>query len=455
MKIKIGVLGACVTRDVFNSQFVPNYKDFFEIKISAQRVSMISLMQNPLTVDTNDLKILPITPANITFSNFISYDLNKQLLNDLIVKKIDYLIIDTYFEVTLGVMYFQDNIITHDGNLRETKFYQKISDKFIFTIEEYPEEYFRVWVKYCHLFFNFLELNCPNIKVILNKARVIDNIVKDDGTTEINSEFTKKAKIINPFLDKLDSYIEHNFDVEVINFDFKNMSLDENHLWGLAPVHYSNNYYSSVFNRILEIVNNEDEYRNQNKEIFKNMDTFNAYLKIINLETMLFFTKIIIKKLKSSQNFAKSDFTSNLIKYGTGRIDIKNYGSTHNSIEIIENSDESSFVDFPNWFCDLKGNGLVLQSVKGELHLKIKCICDGVFTVFLRGPDIKDVNGRKFQVYIDFIEFQINNKNIFSDSKLVCHDKPYVFRKPVKNNEIIKISIKWMPFNNLSNFIDD
>ena len=58
MRLKIGVLGSCVTRDVFNSQFIPKYKDFFEVKISAPRISMISMMQAPLNVDKNALKII-------------------------------------------------------------------------------------------------------------------------------------------------------------------------------------------------------------------------------------------------------------------------------------------------------------------------------------------------------------------------------------------------------------
>ena len=122
MKIKVGILGSCVSRDVFNSQFIPNYKDFFEVTISAPRISMISLMQDPLDVDKNSLKILPNTRENVARSNFILYDLNRNLLVDLIEKEIDYLVIDNYFEVTMGVMYFQDDIITHNGDLSKTKF---------------------------------------------------------------------------------------------------------------------------------------------------------------------------------------------------------------------------------------------------------------------------------------------------------------------------------------------
>ena len=31
LKTKIAVLGSCISRDLFNSNFVPNYKDFFDL----------------------------------------------------------------------------------------------------------------------------------------------------------------------------------------------------------------------------------------------------------------------------------------------------------------------------------------------------------------------------------------------------------------------------------------
>ena len=221
MKTKIGVLGSCISRDVFNSYFIPNYKDFFEVNISANRVSIISIMQDPLKYDLEQLKISPFNKENNARTNFILYDLNKQFIKELKEKKIDYLIIDNYLEITMGILYFNETIITNNHwDLPLTQFYENVDDKFIFTIKKYPKEYFYIWSKYCDLFFNILKNFFPNIKVILNKGRVIDNILKKDGTIYINPNFTWRANIINPFLDKLDSYIEQNYDVDVIEFDF-------------------------------------------------------------------------------------------------------------------------------------------------------------------------------------------------------------------------------------------
>ena len=42
MKTKIAIYGSCISRDVFNSHFVPDYKEFFEVAVDVQRTTMIS-----------------------------------------------------------------------------------------------------------------------------------------------------------------------------------------------------------------------------------------------------------------------------------------------------------------------------------------------------------------------------------------------------------------------------
>ena len=246
MKTKIGVLGSCVSRDAFNSNFVPDYKDFFEVIISAQRTSLISIMQEPCLIEETLIEIDPSNLVDRARTNFISYDLNKTFLKELIDKDIDYLIMDNYLEIRMGILYFNNYIITNnDWDLPATQFYKKINDKLILKMTEYPDEYFCIWIKFCDLFFNFLKIHCPDVKVILNKSRQVDKVKKTDGTIYTNSDFTLSANIVNPFLDKLDSYIIDNFDVDVLDFDYENTFADENHLWKIGPVHYSKNYYSS------------------------------------------------------------------------------------------------------------------------------------------------------------------------------------------------------------------
>lgn len=465
-KTKIGVFGSCISRDAFNSFFNHNYKDFFLVKISSQRTSMISILQEVINVDKNLIEINPPNQQNNVRSYFIAYDLNRRFIQDLKEKDIDYLIIDNYLEIRMGILYFNNNIITNnDWDLPNTQFYKNLDNKFVFSIIDYPEEYFNIWTKYCDLFFEFLNTYCPNVKVILNKGRVIDKVMREDGSVYINDEFKKRAEIINPILDKLDRYIYTNFDVEVINFDFENIFLDENHKWGIGPVHYSMNYYPSLLNNINSIIQrNKSENLNSKKTSDYNKENFINKSKQLNLETKLFLNNFVlnnfkneilkfnntIDSIKNELNLIESNYDANLVKYITGRIDLKNFGSEYNSIQIIKNTDSTSKVEYPRWFKSDNGEGIIIQSKKMHLDLMIKCVNDGLLKIWLRGPDVKDRNGKRFPIYIDYINLIINDQSILKNRKLVCLEKPFVFEKKVKNSEILSIHIDWEPFNNLS-----
>ena len=146
-----------------------------------------------------------------------------------------------------------------------------------------------------------------------------------------------------------------------------------------------------------------------------------------------------------------SNFSAQLLKYGTARIDIKNSGTEFNSIEIIENDDVNSHESQPKWLSNDKGSGLIINSYRGSLNLKIKCIQKGLLTIRLRGLDVRDKNGNRFPIYIDYVTFSVNNVEQ-TNHKLVCHDKPFTFRKEVEDNEVVDLHIEWMPFNRLSNY---
>ena len=72
-------------------------------------------------------------------------------------------------------------------------------------------------------------------------------------------------------------------------------------------------------------------------------------------------------------------------KYITGRIDLKNFGSEYNSIQIVKNTDSTSKVEYPRWFKSDNGEGIIVQSKKMHLDLIIKCVNDGLLKIWLRG----------------------------------------------------------------------
>ena len=141
-----------------------------------------------------------------------------------------------------------------------------------------------------------------------------------------------------------------------------------------------------------------------------------------------------------------------LKKYFTARIDIKNFGSKNNNIQIVDYSDNNAQIDYPAWFKNEFGNGMVIESDNCSLDLKLKCINEGNLRILLRGIHCKDKHENLFPVYIDYTTFEINNESVINNNVLTWHDEPYVYEKSVKNREIINIHIEWLPFNNLSEY---
>lgn len=132
-----------------------------------------------------------------------------------------------------------------------------------------------------------------------------------------------------------------------------------------------------------------------------------------------------------------------LSKYVTGRIDIKNFGAKDNAVEVIENSDMDSRVQQPRWFTNQKGIGTQIQSKKGNIRLKIKCINDGKLNVTLRGIDFRDDYDNRLPIYVKYTKFMIDDENIIDNPAFVWHNEPVSHEINVKDGQNVDIFVEW------------
>lgn len=151
-------------------------------------------------------------------------------------------------------------------------------------------------------------------------------------------------------------------------------------------------------------------------------------------------------KLRYSDQKRKENEASSyksLLRYATGRIDIKNLGNQNNRIEVMETS--CGYLS-PSWFGDSQGQGLVFQSAEGTMHLKLKVIGEGNLKIWLRGKDERDVHGSKRLIWISYSDFTINWEKMIHHNMPVCHDSPCILQKKVVNGEILEVYASWHPF---------
>lgn len=120
------------------------------------------------------------------------------------------------------------------------------------------------------------------------------------------------------------------------------------------------------------------------------------------------------------------------------RVDIKNTGSADNSVEI---NAEQANICYPKWFSDNAGIGACLTSSQTKQKIILKIIKDGLLCIKFRGID-KRYNGKRIPVWIDYKSIKINNNEILISPLIACHDYPYHYNLPVKNEQIITLEIE-------------
>ncbi len=420
MVVEISTFGSCASRNIFNSDINKQYKRFFHINESVETVTFISLMSEPCNLNET-----LIDSKNNYDNECVIQDVSKKFLKFLKEDKIDYLIIDTYFDVIYDIIILEDNMyITNSERLNETSLIGEIQDKKKISISKDFYEYYQLWKKSINLFFKFIKNNCENTKVILNCSRLAFKYEDNEKVIE-HKKFKNFAKF-NKYRDILDKYILEHFDVDVLPFD-KSTLIYKNHIFGLHPTHYEPKYYLEKTDQINKIIkrNNLLDYNDE-----------------INLE----FRNIQRKYQISIMNYNLLNVSLNKLfdNYLTARIDIHNEKQKDNTIEIIEISDKHSNINYPPWFDNDYGKGLTIHTQQRRIQLKIKCIHDGKLIIKFRGKDVKK-NDIRIPAYINFESMYINNKKINESNQIVCHDEPYIFTKNITNSEILDIDIYWTP----------
>ncbi|WP_182199822.1 DUF6270 domain-containing protein [Paraliobacillus salinarum] len=270
--IKLAVIGSCVSRDAFNSNFIKDYKDYYQCVFTQNHMSMISLMSDSI----------PFQPYSVLKGDI--NDFNKKILitellkspwNSMRISQPDFLILDLYPDVYFGVRKIGTSYITNKTWLfKKTPFYSTLELGETYKPEKDFDEYFKIWKSAIDKFMEKMKLEFPNTKIILNKIEFTDDYIetKSNKIKKI-SKIGKYRKIdvdqINAMLFKFYDYFEDNYSyVETINYDKKYTSID-NHFWEVFYVHYTQDFYEDFTHKLLMIIL-KDLYKYKNTYLISN-----------------------------------------------------------------------------------------------------------------------------------------------------------------------------------------
>lgn len=255
-KKRVAIIGSCATRDIFNSKFVENYKEQYEVVADQQHMSIISLMSESIDVNTDNIEG-DVTPF---YKNVFKQDIQKDFLQRLVDSQPDYLIIDFYADVFYGTIQVQG-----DKFLTSKKWqYKKMSPfKHIEVNEEYSiyknsDEFMDMWKMKFDEFVAFTTKNIPKMKIVVNGAKFL-NIGKDENGTHVLCDVLEdKRKVFhinrfNMMWNFLDAYASYKHNLTKLEFDAKKYHCPKGHKWGWFYVHYNSEYYYDKFNQLKKI----------------------------------------------------------------------------------------------------------------------------------------------------------------------------------------------------------
>lgn len=258
-KVAVSIYGSCVTRDILEYETI----SCLDLKSYFCRQSIVSSLSMPIRCDMKEVKLT--SPFQ---KRQLHNDFSKNLFSVLASDASEYLIIDLIDE-RFSLIHYRDSFITNSTSLMESNYieepevieYKKLNGKYIFDgkdLDEYLD-------KFSKLILNIYE---PE-KIIIHKAFMLDNYIDKRGELhKFPINYILENKKVNQRLDYMYNRLINNLGpVHVIDIcknekiyqikikkmlcsytkNKKDLALaDENNKWGLAPMHYHEQYYKAV-----------------------------------------------------------------------------------------------------------------------------------------------------------------------------------------------------------------
>lgn len=260
MKKQLAIIDACCSRDLFNSKFVCDWNESFDLIYYSFQTSFISLTSEPIPYSR---KLLSFEGKNYStwYKNILLRELNKSYYNDLLSLQPDNLLIDFYSDVVNGCWQIEGkSFMTY--RLKDQKnnaaFYE-ISDKREIKPLTHYEEYMIWWKKSIDKFINFMDEYLPLTNIVVNVPYFNDQILYSNGKIEKYKE--DNVQRYNEIYHEMVDYFSMRGETRVRILDLKRKYyIDPEYIFGGAwIVHYHNNYYKDTISRLYELCKDSDK----------------------------------------------------------------------------------------------------------------------------------------------------------------------------------------------------
>lgn len=262
MNSLIDIFGSCVSRDIFN--VCKQFSNCLGCYIA--RTSIVGLFYKPV-----DLNQININLASSFQKRMVENDIYKTSFSKLRESNSSFLLVDFVDTVRFRLAKIENTYVTFssefaNGTKGQRFILNSISDDNTFVCNDLS-----VYIDY---FCNEIKKIYEESNLILHKVRWsnqyipsidshnnVDNKVVCMGGRKNLINFSDELIKVNNIMNKRIAYLENCFlnnfpKAKILDLSELNLAADENHVWGLSPVHKEHRYYEEAMKILNEIICN-------------------------------------------------------------------------------------------------------------------------------------------------------------------------------------------------------
>lgn len=242
----INIFGSCVSRDILEYS-----KKNFSVGEYIARESIVSFLSVPVCFEEEKIQL------SSTFKKKqLIQDLQKSGIEHLKSNPNDFLIID-FIEERFNIGKINRSYITISSEFVESKIYKEKEFKVYPKKIWHNQVYFRFknMEKYIHYFAQTLLSIYAQKQLIIHEVYMADQYIDEKGNVcTFTKNYLSYNKRINQILKYMYTCLKAELpDAHIISLK-NNYVADKMHKWGLAPMHFQQEYYQSaaklIFNKI-------------------------------------------------------------------------------------------------------------------------------------------------------------------------------------------------------------
>ncbi|WP_146247603.1 DUF6270 domain-containing protein [Curtobacterium sp. MCLR17_040] len=250
-RIKVAIIGSCVTREAFITRNNPHYKDVYDLGPLAWQTGLVSFLSAPVAPDIAQ-RIQPGDKVNEHGARTMARDIAKSDRAELESFAPDYLLFDLYSDVRYGLARIGDATITNNPNsFRKTDFFAAGEGFTTLHMANASAEYVPLLEQAVDELVAWQRQALPETTLVLNCFRYSSYYRTSTGDLEFvkyrgdqkRDDLYKRLLRENDRYDSLYRSIAARHDLRTIDNRDRSYHSDGAHPYGISPWHFGRPFF--------------------------------------------------------------------------------------------------------------------------------------------------------------------------------------------------------------------